>query len=212
MHITRFLSLCVLSLVSAAPAQTGAQTSVSRPAFRVVGYLPDYRAAAFDLAAASSLTDLIVFSAQPTAMGKLDLTRLKKVPWARLRRFKTHQRVRLILCVGGWERSTNFASIVGAPDRRKEFVTSAIRVCLDERLDGIDLDWEHPKNAAEQEGYGILLAELHAGFQPHGLELSVTIAAWQKLPGKAFSAVDWVHVMAYDHDGRTHLGTTRCSV
>jgi chitinase len=32
--------------------------------------------------------------------------------------------------------------------------------------------------------------------------LSVTIAAWQKLPAKAFDVVDWVNLMAYDHPGR----------
>jgi hypothetical protein len=54
-----------------------------------------------------------VFSAEPTATGPLDLSRLKKVPWADLRAFKT-KRVRLILCVGGWERSKHFAAAAGS--------------------------------------------------------------------------------------------------
>ena len=44
--------------------------------FRLVGYLPDNRMAEFDPDAARLLTDLVVFSAVPTAAGELDLSRL----------------------------------------------------------------------------------------------------------------------------------------
>jgi len=164
--------------------------------FRVAGYLPDYRVAQFDLQASAGLTDLILFSAEPTAAGGLDLGRLKNVPWVKFREFKTKHRVRLILCVGGWERSAQFAAVARTPENRRPFAKAAVRVCLDERLDGIDIDWEHPQNAAEQENYGQLLTELRTVFQPHGLVLSVTVAAWQKLPAETFKAVDWIQVMA----------------
>lgn len=170
--------------------------------FRVVGYLPDYRATKYDLSRARSLTDLIVFSAEPTKDGSLNLDRLKAAPWPRLRAFKTRHRVRLILCVGGWERSEHFPAVASSEERRKSFVKAAVRVCLDHRLDGLDLDWEHPKTEKEQDGYGALLTELRGAFKPHGLMLSVTMAAWQKLPQGAFDAVDAVHLMAYDHEGK----------
>ena len=174
----------------------------ARTEFAVIGYLPDYRAAAFDPGAARGLTDLIVFSAEPTAAGALDLSRLKNVPWAKLRAFKTRERVRLILCVGGWERSAHFAAVASSADKRRAFVAAVVRTCLDERLDGIDLDWEHPKDKAEEDGYAALLADLRAAFEPHGLLLSVTMAAWQRLPKAAFATVDRVQIMAYDHEGR----------
>jgi hypothetical protein len=149
MSVGRFVCFCVVCLAAGAPARAGDSKPPPPTAFRVVAYLPDYRAAKFDSVAARALTDLIVFSAEPTAAGKLDLTRLKNVPWTKLRAFKTRERVRLILCVGGWGRSAYFAAVAGSPDKRRELVKAAVRVCLDERLDGIDLDWEHPKDAAE---------------------------------------------------------------
>ncbi len=173
-----------------------------RDAFRVVGYLPDYRAAAFDAVAARRLTDLVVFSAEPTAAGDLDLRRLARVRWADLRAFKTRHRVRLVLCVGGWERSRHFAAVAASDEARKAFAAAAVRTCLAERLDGLDLDWEHPANRAEQDGYARLLADLRAAFAPHGLTLSVTMAGWQPLPRAGFDAADYVNVMAYDHPGR----------
>jgi hypothetical protein len=170
--------------------------------FRVVGYLPDYRAAEFDLASARGLTDLILFSAEPTSDGILNFDHLKAIPWVKLRDFKTRQRVRLLLCVGGWERSTHFAAVAASDEARRNFASSAVKVCLDERLDGIDIDWEHPKDDKEQAAYAALLEACREGFQPHGLMLSVTMAAWQKLPREAFDLVAAVHVMSYDNEGR----------
>ncbi|WP_425617131.1 glycoside hydrolase family 18 protein [Anatilimnocola sp. NA78] len=170
--------------------------------FRVAGYWPDYRAAEFEPRTASLLTDLMIFSAEPTETGGINRARLAKFPWQELRTWKTAARVRLILCIGGWERSKHFATVATSPEKRQAFVQAAVKLCLDERLDGIDLDWEHPRDEAEQQGYGDLLTELRTAFEPHGLMLSVTIAAWQKMPPAAFAAAHYVQVMAYDHDGR----------
>ena len=188
--------------MTGAPPRAGDGLPSPQTEFRVAGYLPDYRMSEFDPAAARLLTDLILFSAELTADGQLDLTRLKDAPLAKLRALKTRERMRLILCVGGWERSAHFAAVAASSALRREFVHAAVRVCLDERLDGIDLDWEHPKDEAQQEAYGTLLADLNTAFKPHGLTLSVTIAAGQRLPRVAFDFVDWVQVMAYDHGGR----------
>ena len=89
-----------------------------------------------------------------------------------------------------------------APAKRKKCVKSLVRFALDHRLDGIDLDWEHPKNRDEEEAYGLLLQELHTAFEPYGLMLSATIAPWQRLSAKALSVIDHVQIMAYDYDGK----------
>jgi GH18 family chitinase len=190
------LFLCLVPTVSAEDRQETA------PGFRLVGYLPDYRAADFDFASARGVTDLIVFSAEPGKDGALNLDRLKNVPWAKLREFKTRERVRLLLCVGGWGRSRHFPAVAASDEARRAFVKAAVRTCLDERLDGIDLDWEHPKNDQEQAGYAALLAACREGFARHGLVLSVTMAAWQRLPRAAFGSVDAVQIMSYDNKGR----------
>jgi GH18 family chitinase len=200
MNMSRIILTCLLGIFMVTPMQSGEGTAHEQSSFRVVGYLPDYRE--FERITTRGLTDLILFSATPTATGDLDISRLKKMPWSKLRAFKTKQRVRLILCVGGWERSSHFAAVAGSDPIRQKFVNAMVKFCLDERLDGIDLDWEHPKNGAEQAAYANLLTELHKAFEQHGLMLSVTIAAWQKLPSSAFEAVDWVNLMAYDHTGQ----------
>jgi chitinase len=84
---------------------------------------------------------------------------------------------------------------------RQIFVKVAIRFFLDERLDWIDLDWEHPKEDKVHAGYAGLLVTCRKRFQPHGQMLSATIVAWRKLPSEAFSSVDAIHVMSCDNKG-----------
>lgn len=176
-----------------------------RPAgssFRVIGYLPDYRLGEYQLETAKHLTDLIVFSAEPAVSGELNTERLRNCPWPELLTFKTKHRVRLLLTIGGWERSDHFPVVAATPALRKKFVAEVVDFCLAKRLDGVDLDWEHPEGEQQEASYALLLKELRSEFDTHGLLLSVTIAAWQKLPSEAITAVQYVQVMAYDHDER----------
>jgi GH18 family chitinase len=176
------------------------QQAAGMGSFRVAGYLPDYRFSNINFDAIKGLTDLIIFSAEPGPDGTLNTSRIKACPWDSLLRFKTENRIRLILTIGGWERSEHFAKVAKSPKDRKAFVDTVVAFTLARRLDGIDIDWEHPKDASEEQAYAALLTDLKDAFKPHGLLLTVTIAAWQHLPKGAVAAVDGVQVMAYDHD------------
>ena len=48
--------------------------------------------------------------------------------------------------------------ICGEEIKRRKFVKTIVEFCLDARLDGVDIDWEHPENAIEEEAYGKLLS------------------------------------------------------
>jgi GH18 family chitinase len=199
-----WLVLCFGAMLVSATADDRAD--VKNPSdtlpFRVVGYLPDYRLATFDESAARLVTDLVVFSAEVDASGRLDTKRLPSEQLRRLKQIKQRTRVGLTLCVGGWDRSRGFAAMTASSESRKRFIHECTRFCLDQRLDAIDFDWEHPANEAEQQNYARLLTETKAAIQEHGLAVSVTMAAWQQLAPAVFQAVDAVHVMAYDHEGR----------
>jgi chitinase len=172
-----------------------------QPRFQVAGYLPEYRAATFDPDTARGVTDLFLFSVEPTITGQLETARLARFPWPVLEEFKVRHGVRLILCVGGWGRSQHFSTVARTASLREEFVRSALRICQERGLDGLDLDWEHPVSREEQEGYADLMVELREGLAPHGLVVSLTMAAWQEIPQRAFDAVHQVQIMSYDHPG-----------
>lgn len=196
--------LCSLLLcLSLVPTSHGrGDEPMPKVSFRVAGYLPDYRVAEFDLDRALGLTDLILFSAEPTASGEISLDRLKSIDWAKFRQWKKSNRVRLILAIGGWWRSEHFATVSSSPEARTKFAKAVKRICVDQGLDGIDLDWEHPRDAAEAENYGLLLSALSSQLRPMGLVISLTMAGWQTLPKQASDSVDWIQVMAYDQPGK----------
>ncbi|MCY2964885.1 MAG: glycoside hydrolase family 18 protein [Planctomycetota bacterium] len=200
LQIIRFgLTVCVLLSSRFALGQAANSPTDT---FRIAGYLPDYRLATFEPADVEGITDLILFSARPKENGELDLGALEKAPWEKLWKLSERQRMRLVLSIGGWERSQGFATVAASARLREKFARSIVALCADRRLAGVDLDWEHPQNEREQADYAKLLETLRDQFRQSRLKLSLTMADWQQLPPTAFAAVDWVQVMAYDHDGR----------
>ncbi|QDT54879.1 Chitinase A1 precursor [Caulifigura coniformis] len=194
--------LALLAITAAALSAARCASAADFSEFRVIAYLPEYRAAGFETAQAQGLTDLIVFAAAAGDDGLIDMRGLQRFPWERAWQLKKETRARLILCVGGWSRSKGFPAVAADATKRKAFAASAVKICLEKRLDGVDLDWEHPKNAAEEEDYGKLLADMKTAFAPHGLMLSATVAGWQKLTDEAIASVDAIQLMSYDHGGK----------
>jgi chitinase len=168
--------------------------------FAIVGYLPDYHA--LDPAWGRYVTDIVYFSASLRASGELDTGRLNAQTFAALREMSATYGMRVFIAIGGWERSQNFAAVATDPELRAQAVQAITAYCLENGLDGVDFDWEFPESAAERAGYVALLAEVHQAFAPHHLRVSVALAGWQDLGDDLYTAVDRIHVMAYDHEGR----------
>lgn len=169
----------------------------------VVGYLPDYRVSEIDASVGQCLTDLIFFSVTPEPLGRFDSVALQKTETIQLlKQIKNQHRVRIHLCIGGWNRSQGFAEIASTQDGRRAFAEGVAASCQQDGFAGVDIDWEHPKDALESENYGKLLAEIAKTFKPRGLRLTVAMAGWQTLTPIGFQAVDAVHLMSYDGDGR----------
>lgn len=191
--------LSILLLFITCPHSISLGQVTASAEFRVVGYIPDYRASEFDTHIIRKLTDLMIFSAEPTRDGGLDVKRVDAFPWQQILTQKTLHHTRVVLTVGGWDRSKAFAEISASEATRHKFANACVKTCLEKRLDGIDIDWEHPEGADQARHYGLLLETLNKQLKLHGLTLSVTVAAWQELDPLVLRSVDWIHVMAYDH-------------
>ncbi|WP_437223497.1 glycoside hydrolase family 18 protein [Planctomicrobium sp. SH661] len=180
----------------------GARAAEPASSFRIVGYLPDYRFNRVDLEHAGMLTDLILFAAEPSESGEVLMGNVANAPWGKLHSLREKHKTRLILCLGGWGKSDNFTRAVTQVKSRNRLVKSLVDVLQRHKLDGLDIDWEHPQTAEEWEGYCSLLAQLQTAFKPHGYTLSMTVAPWRTLPEKAWNAVDTVQLMSYDYGQR----------
>lgn len=172
--------------------------------FCVAGYLPDYRVDSITPAAMELLTDLIFFSIEPTDDGELNAAKLSNATLEKLQALKRRGSPRLLIAVGGWDRSKGFAPMASNGQTRRKFVANLAAFCRQHNLDGVDFDWEHPANRAEEEAYAALLVETCEAMHRENKIVTIAMAAWQRLDPRALAAVDRIHLMVYDHDDRRH--------
>lgn len=168
----------------------------------LAGYLPAWRMGQYDLARLEPLTDVLYFSVQPTEDGRLDLKDIQMDDLPRLRKAKLRYGFRLLICCGGWERSAGFMAVASSPERRSRFVAEVDLFLAKHEIDGIDLDWEHPKDATEGKAYGELIRDLRKTLAPKKRIVTAAIASWQSMSPEAVKNLDRVHLMSYDHPNR----------
>ena len=125
----------------------------------------------------------------------------------------------MLLSVGGWTYSGNFAGLVGtgaeAGSRRERFAETCVRLLEDCGFDGIDIDWEYPKDETEAEGYVQLLKAVRAALDTaqakragDNTRFLLTVAcpagpwAYRRLKvAEMDQYLDFWNLMAYDYAG-----------
>ena len=177
--MTRTLTSLLLALATSLAA-------ADKP--RLVGYLPYWATPRLEAGRYPGLTDLILFSGEPRADGSLDATRLDKTPWEKVAAVRASG-VRVHLCLGGSGRSRHFAAVTADPKRRGRLVAETARLCAERGLDGVDLDWEHPKGSAQLAAYGLLVDELKAALATRRGEVTLTLAGAGYCPAGAVLGV-----------------------
>lgn len=183
------LCLCCCLLTDAAGA--------SRPV--VVGYLPEYRLTEMSGRRLHGISDLVLFSLRISSDGKLDDGPFADGHRAALTKLRRGFQGRVLLTVGGWNRSAGFALITANAERRRGMVERLVELCREHRLSGIDFDWEHPKGRQEISNYAALIRETRLALAAQRGVVTVAQAGWQDLGKAVYEVVDRVHLMAYDH-------------
>lgn len=168
----------------------------------LAGYLPAWRMEEYELSRLAPLTDVLYFSIQPTPEGTLDLKDIRLEDLPKLRKAQLKHGFRLLISCGGWERSAGFMAMASVPGRRSRFVAEVDLFLAKHELDGIDLDWEHPKDPTEGKVYGELIRDLRKTLAPKKRIVTAAIASWQAMDPVAVKNLDRVHLMSYDHPGR----------
>ncbi|KAJ5360995.1 hypothetical protein N7541_001839 [Penicillium brevicompactum] len=124
---------------------------------------------------------------------------------------KQNRKLKVLLSIGGWTYSANFAQPASTDEGRTKFAESATRLILDLGFDGLDIDWEYPKDENEAENLVLLLQKCRevldreAGPDRH-FYLTIACPAgpsnYEKMKFQEMTPLlDFYNLMAYDFAG-----------
>ena len=158
--------------------------------------------------------DTLTLELEDPAHGKKNLSALRKLR-------EEHPGLKLLISVGGWSDSQYFSDAASTASRRERFAESCVAFVEEQRLDGVDLDWEYPVSGGaagtihrpeDRENFTKLLRELRTRLDRQGRrdgkDYSLTIAgaagSWyleQIEAVKVADIVDHIFLMGYDLHG-----------
>ncbi|KAL2212270.1 chitinase [Sarocladium strictum] len=129
---------------------------------------------------------------------------------------KKNRNLKVLLSIGGWTYSQagKFDNPASTDAGRKRFADSAVKLMADWGFDGIDIDWEYPKNKEQGKNFVLLLKACRVAMdnyakknkQSYHYELTVAASAGashynlQDLKGMDNYLDAW-HIMTYDYSG-----------
>ncbi|KHJ30218.1 putative sporulation-specific chitinase [Erysiphe necator] len=119
---------------------------------------------------------------------------------------KQYYYLKVILSIGGANGSQNFSSVASNAAYRDNFARTARGLVEGLGFDGIDIDWESPKDPQEGNNFIALLAAIRTQLPPFRYYVTAALPAgeWalQNIDiYKSQSYLDLINLMAYDFNG-----------
>ena len=87
------------------------------------------------------------------------------------------------MALGGWNDSKGekYSKMVNNPRHRKTFIASVVKFLVENKFDGLDLDWEYPGKRGgvpeDKKNFILLIKDLYKVFRPQNLMLTAAIGA-----------------------------------
>lgn len=124
-------------------------------------------------------------------------------------------KIKIVLSIGGWG-ADGFSQAAATESGRKKFVKSAVKIMVENEMDGIDIDWEYPcssqagivSSPEDKETFTLLMKELRKQIDECGEGHTLSIAAGAEAfylegtdMGEVQKYLDYVQLMTYDFHG-----------
>ncbi|AXT60222.1 T9SS C-terminal target domain-containing protein [Aquimarina sp. AD10] len=184
----------------------GGDGCTSSSDFKVVGYAASWQGSANDIQY-DKLTHINYSFILPNADGSLraldNIAKLQQIV------SKGHaQNTKVLIAVGGWMDGNDgpFKTLAANASTRTAFVNNLVSFVNQYNLDGVDMDWEYPREGSEPQHFELLMQELGQAMHSRGklLTAAVVVSGWNAdgVLNGVFDDVDFLNIMAYD--GPTH--------
>jgi chitinase len=193
------LSYIIVSILMTLTLVQCSTPSSQPPPFRIVGYLPSW-SGDVEKMPYTNLTHINYAFLRPNPDGSLQPVENH----AKLQRLVTYAHtngVIVLIAVGGWSGGpidTAFESLAANPSARATFCDALVRFVEQYQLDGIDIDWEYPRVAAD---FAALMRELRQKLPQGKLLTAAVVSEGEHAAGitpEVFDSIDWLNIMAYD--------------
>jgi chitinase len=164
----------------------------------LIGYLPNYRVSEQTLASMTGCTDLVYFGNTLGVDGTIALGPNADEHLKQIKAGLKGRQTRLILCLGGWGMDEHFPTVTASEESRKRFGQALASFAETYEIDGVDLDWEYPKNEQEWNQLGQLIEAGKAAMKERKFVWSVAVNPLHHIPIDVVKQLDRIHLMTYD--------------
>lgn len=98
---------------------------------------------------------------------------------------KQNPTLKTMIAIGGWVDSNTednkYSKLVSSMENINKFVSSVMAFLGEFGFDGLDMDWEYPRSAADKKGFSELLNALQVAFAGKGYLLTAAIPASEEI-------------------------------
>lgn len=178
---------------------------IEDPKLFVAGYLPWYGFNNFDFEALKHIDRLYYFSISPDSLGDYRMPEIHQSNIELLNSKIAGTTTELFIAIGGWYESATIFPMAEDPTKRETYVNSIVDFCIENKLAGVDLDWEAYPDNVPTDDYIALVQLLSEKLHNNNLKFTVAVAASHYNISVNFkNLVDQLNIMSYgvlDTDG-----------